>query len=37
MGASGLTETVLGAEAMINGFVPANAGPIASIYRRWVF
>ena len=26
MGASGLTETVLGAEAMINGFVPANAG-----------
>jgi len=26
MGASGLAEVVLGAEAMINGFVPANAG-----------
>jgi len=26
MGASGLAEIVLGAEAMINGFVPANAG-----------
>jgi 3-oxoacyl-(acyl-carrier-protein) synthase len=26
MGASGLAEIVLGAEAMIDGFVPANAG-----------
>ncbi len=26
MGASGLAEVVLGAEAMVNGFIPANAG-----------
>ena len=26
MGASGLAEVVLGAEAMVDGFVPANAG-----------
>ena len=37
MGASGLAEVVLGAEAMVQGFVPANARLENPIYTRWTF